>query len=63
MQGKCSSCSLSSHQDVDVSYCEFQKLTLDIDSKLLTKMVFDGKDLGINGQGMINPIQVEEKLH
>lgn len=58
-----SSCSLSSHQGVDVSFGEFEKDTRGIGSKLLTKMEFDGKCLGINDQGMINPMQVEEIHH
>jgi hypothetical protein len=50
----------SSHQDVDVYFSEFEKYAQGIGFKLLTKMGFDGKYLGINGQGMTNPIQVEE---
>jgi hypothetical protein len=38
---------------------EFKDHTYGIGFKLLTKMVYDGKGLGINGQGMINPIQIE----
>ena len=51
-----SSCSLSSHQDVDVSFGAFEKHTQGIGSKLLTKMGYDGKVLSINVQRMITPI-------
>ena len=56
-------CSLSSHNHVDAYFGEFEKHTWGIGSNFLTKMDFDGKDLGINGQGMNNPIQVEEIPH
>jgi hypothetical protein len=55
-----SSFSLSSHQKVDASLGEFEKHTHGIGFKLLTKMGYDGKGLGINGQGMANPIEVVE---
>lgn len=40
---------------------EFEKYTQYIDSKLLTKMDFDGRGLGMVGKKMTNPIQVEER--
>jgi hypothetical protein len=58
-----SSCSFSSHQDENVSLNEFKEHTYGIGFKLLTKMGYDGKGLGINGQGMTNPIQVEGRPH
>jgi hypothetical protein len=51
----------SSHQYVDVSFDEFEKLTRGIGIKILTKMGFYGKGISINGQGMTNPIQDEER--
>ena len=44
-----SSCCLSSHQDVDVSFNAFEKHTQGIGSKLVTNMGFDGKGFGTNG--------------
>jgi hypothetical protein len=44
----------SSHKDA--SFTKFDKNTRSIGSKLLTKMGFDGKGLGINGEGMTCPI-------
>ena len=53
------SCSLSFHQGVTVSFSEFKKHTSGIGCNLLTKMGYDGKGLGINGQVIPNPIQEE----
>jgi hypothetical protein len=51
------SCYFSSHQGENDSLNEFKEHTYGIGFKLLTKMGYDGKGLGINGQGMTNPIQ------
>jgi hypothetical protein len=56
-----SSCSSSPHQDENVSLDGFKEHTYGIGYKLVTKMGYDGKGLGINGQGMTNPIQAEER--
>ncbi|KAH9291506.1 hypothetical protein KI387_043305, partial [Taxus chinensis] len=50
-----------SHQKSDVDFGKFEDHTRGIGSKLLNIMGFDGKCLGINGQGITNPIQVEER--
>jgi len=37
--------------------------TIGIGSKLLKRMAYEGKGLGSNGQGIVNPIKVEELPH
>jgi hypothetical protein len=49
-------CYFSSHQYENVSLNEFKEHTYGIGFKLLTNMGYDGKGIGINGQGMTNPI-------
>lgn len=41
-------------------FATFKRHTTGIGSKLLKKMGCQGKGLGINGQGIVNPIKVEE---
>jgi hypothetical protein len=53
------SCYFSSHQGEKDYLNEFKENTYGIGFKLLTKMGYDGKGLGINGQGMTNPIHIE----
>ena len=38
----------------------FENHTIGIGSKLLKRMGYEGKGLGINGQGIFNAIKVEE---
>jgi hypothetical protein len=57
------SCYFSSHQDENASLNEFKGHPYGIVFKLLTKMRFDGKGLGINGKIMNNPIQVDGRPH
>jgi hypothetical protein len=56
-----SSYSSSPHQDENVSLNELKEHTYGIGFKLVTKMGYDGKCLGINGQGMTNLMQVERR--
>ena len=44
----------------DDDFANFENHTTWIDSKLLRKMGYEGKGLGINSQGIANPIKVEE---
>jgi hypothetical protein len=55
------SISHSSHQDG--SFGAFEKHTRGIGLKFLTKMGYEGKGLGIEGQGIVNPIVVVERPH
>ena len=47
----------------DDDFDMFENHTTGIGSKLLKRMGYEGKGLGINGQGIINPIKVEELPH
>jgi len=44
----------------DDDFAIFENHTLGIGSKLLKKIGYEGKGLGVNGQGIVNPIKVEE---
>lgn len=44
----------------DDEFASFEKHTIGIGSKLLKKMGYQGKGLGIKGEGIINPIKAEE---
>ncbi len=44
----------------DDDFVVFENHTTGIGSKLLKRMGYEGKGLGINGQGIVNPIKVEE---
>jgi len=47
----------------DDDFAIFENHTTRIGSKLLKKMGYEGKGLGVNGQGIVNPIKVEELPH
>ena len=57
-EGKSSS--PSSCMFLDNDFAVFKNHTTGIGSKMLNKMGYEGKGLGINGQGIVNPIKVEE---
>jgi len=46
----------------DDDFSIFEDHTIGIGSKLLKRMGYEGKGLGVNGQGIVNPITVEELL-
>ena len=50
----------SSYMFPDNDFAVFENHTTGIGSKLLKRMGYEGKGLGVNGQGIVNPIKVEE---
>ena len=44
----------------DDDFAVFENHTKGIGSKQLKRMGYEGKGLGVNGQGIVNPIKVEE---
>ena len=48
---------------LDDDFVVFENHTTGIGSKLLNKMGYEGKVLGVNDQGIVNPIKVEELPH
>ncbi len=52
--------SLNSCMWPDDDFAVFENNTTGIGSKLLKRMGYEGKGLGINGQGIVNPMKVEE---
>ena len=48
---------------LDDYFIVFENHTTRIGSKLLKRMGYEGKGLGDNGQGIVNPIKVEELPH
>jgi len=57
------SSSLNSCVSPDDDFAIFENHTTRIGSKLLKRMGYEGKGLGINGQGIVNPIKLEELPH
>jgi len=47
----------------DDDFAIFENHTTGIGSKPFKKMGYEGTGLGINGQGIVNPIKVEELPH
>lgn len=52
--------SLNSCMFPDNDFVVFENHTIEIGSKLMKRMGYERKLLGINGQGIVNPIKVEE---
>ena len=52
-----------SYEFHDDEFVAFEKHTTGIGSKLMKKMGYQGKCLGTQGQGIINPIKVKELPH
>ena len=53
------SSSLNSCMFPDDDFVVFENHTIGIGSKVLKRMGYEGRGLGINGQGIVNPIKVE----
>ena len=52
--------SMNSCMCPDDDFIVFENHTAGIGSKLLNRMGYEGKGLGVNGQRIVNPIKIEE---
>ena len=52
---------MSSNSSKDAYIGSFEKHTRGIGSKLMSKMSYEGKNLGRHAQGIVEPIMVEER--